>query len=441
LSGARVLGQPLLDTILSRSTGKGSHVHGPAHWAGVAAAGLSLLDTTPGADPEVVLLFAMLHDAMRESDGPDPEHGARAAKLARELRDEGAFDLDDGRMEVLSGALVRHDKGHTTLDPMVGACWDSDRLCLPRVWRKPDLRLLSTAAARRLAGTNLPNIFAFGKFVWSAILLEYAAKIGGDAVFLRFGDLPAGGRSAVPLIGAREVGVSVYPGSRRRDGSYVLDFRRLLLGTDTRYLAKLLWDGRPLYVLEGRQVGIGNMGEPCLDGASIVGEVEASEVGVLPDRGRFETLLRAWRAKRRGEDPGPLAFLGPPDPGERPMLPFAWGPTGTSTFGELVEAKTRELALGWGVSPEEYDRIRAEQHARRGERRRTAQETGRERTHSALSRVFGEIAHSTPGLDGAPWQQVPQQAPRPRQPPSNAVPDPNRPQRWQQPQRKEDPWT
>jgi len=81
----------LLDAVLSRSTGKDSHIHGPTHWAGVAAAGLCLLDTTPGADPLVVMLFALLHDSMRETDGPDPEHGARAAKLARELREADPF--------------------------------------------------------------------------------------------------------------------------------------------------------------------------------------------------------------------------------------------------------------------------------------------------------------------------------------------------------------
>lgn len=35
-------GPALLDAVLSRSTGKDSPVHGNAHWAGVAVAGLTL---------------------------------------------------------------------------------------------------------------------------------------------------------------------------------------------------------------------------------------------------------------------------------------------------------------------------------------------------------------------------------------------------------------
>jgi len=373
----------------------------------VAAAGLTLLDSAPGADPEVVLLFALFHDSKRFSDGHDPEHGARAAKLARELRGEGRFDLDDARMGVLEDALVRHDRGETTPDPTVGCCWDSDRLTLPRVWRRPDPALLSTAAARRLAGTNQPNVVAVGRFVWPAVFLEYAAKTAGDPVYLRFGGLPEGGRSAVGLFGLRELAVSVYPASRRRDGAYVLDFRRLLFGVDTRYLAKLLWEGRPLYLVEGRRVGIGGMGEPVLEDARIAGEARPSEVGVLPGRERFEALLGAWRAKRRGEDPGPLAFLGPQDPEERPFFPFAAVAPGGPSFGELVEAKTRELAASWGLL-EAYDEMKAEQ--RREQRRR-----GSERD---------------PHTQALGWRPTP-----------TGATDPNRPSWRQQPRRKGGPWT
>ena len=114
----------LLDVILARSTGKGSRIHGPTHWAGVAAAGLTLLDSTPEADPLVVLLFAMFHDSMRQSDGHDPEHGKRGAELARQMRDASEFDLDDARLETLGRACEFHDKGQTSTDPTIGACWE-----------------------------------------------------------------------------------------------------------------------------------------------------------------------------------------------------------------------------------------------------------------------------------------------------------------------------
>ena len=147
----------LLETILSHSTGKGSRIHGPIHWAGVAAAGLTLCENTPEADRGVVLAFGLLHDSMRESDGPDPEHGARAAELARKLHESGDLDLDAERFAKLEEALVYHDKGRTSADPTIGTCWDSDRLNLYRVGITPKASLLSTAAARglRLSSTRI----------------------------------------------------------------------------------------------------------------------------------------------------------------------------------------------------------------------------------------------------------------------------------------------
>ncbi len=115
-------GPTLLDAVLEGSTGKHSRVHGSVHWAGVAAAGLTILDGTPDADPLVVLLFALLHDSMSESDVYDPKHGERAAAYARRLRDDGAFELDEARMRTLELALERHDKGETSTEPTIGAC-------------------------------------------------------------------------------------------------------------------------------------------------------------------------------------------------------------------------------------------------------------------------------------------------------------------------------
>ena len=65
--------------------------HGIAHWARVLENGLRLARET-GAVIEVVQLFAILHDCRRLNEGFDPEHGHRAAKLARTLRGQ-VFDL------------------------------------------------------------------------------------------------------------------------------------------------------------------------------------------------------------------------------------------------------------------------------------------------------------------------------------------------------------
>ena len=137
----------LVDTVLQRSTGKNSFLHGESHWRRVAAAGLALLPETPDADPALVFLFALFHDSMRFNDGHDPQHGPRGAALAGELRGE-AFDLENAEMDLLRFACEEHTNGGVTSDPSVGVCWDADRLNLWRVGIRPDPRLLSTGAAK-----------------------------------------------------------------------------------------------------------------------------------------------------------------------------------------------------------------------------------------------------------------------------------------------------
>ena len=106
----------LVDAVLEKSTGKDSLIHGESHWQRVAAAGLTLLPETPGADPALVFLFALFHDSMRLNDNYDPEHGPRGAALARELRGE-AFDLEDAEMGLLAFACEEHTNGGIGPDP------------------------------------------------------------------------------------------------------------------------------------------------------------------------------------------------------------------------------------------------------------------------------------------------------------------------------------
>lgn len=384
----------LLDEVLTRSTGAGSRVHGPAHWAGVAAAGLTLLDQTPDADPLVVLLFALFHDSMRRTDGHDPEHGSRAADLAAELREAGEFELDDARMDTLCEALVFHDKGKTSTDPTIGVCWDADRLNLWRLMRRPDPVLLSTAAARRVP-EQIARGFAGLAFDWRALFLEYAAKRDPRSVYLRFGDLPPCGTSSAYLFGLRECGVSVYPGSRPDDGFYVLDFRRPLLGIDTRFLAPLLWMGRPLYVVEGKQVGVGGCGEPVLEDARIVEEVAPRSVNVLPERPNFKKLIEAWGLKREGKDPGAGAFVVGREPDQRRALPFVANDT-VAGFWDTVEHQKREILKGWGLL-EGYDRMQAESKARR--ERKKSEVDFRQSFDQSFSQSFNSASWKE-----APWK-------------------------------------
>jgi uncharacterized protein len=111
--------------------------------------GFTLVSKTDGADPEVVRLFALFHDSMRLNEGHDPDHGRRGSALARELAD--ILPLEPSQLELLTAACDGHTEGFISDDPTVGACWDADRLDLPRVGIQPEARLLSTAAARARA--------------------------------------------------------------------------------------------------------------------------------------------------------------------------------------------------------------------------------------------------------------------------------------------------
>ncbi len=153
----------LLAEVRARSTGIGSHIHGERHWRTVGANGLWLAEPLDGVDTYVIFLFALLHDSMRENDSIDPEHGPRAAAFAGELHAEGVFRATSAQLELLQYACFEHTNGLVSSDPTVGACWDADRLDLPRVGIQPDPARFSTARAHE----GPPNIAELPH--WSAL--------------------------------------------------------------------------------------------------------------------------------------------------------------------------------------------------------------------------------------------------------------------------------
>ena len=124
-------------------------IHGVAHWARVRHIGLRLAAET-GANPNVVELFAFIHDAQRHDDGFDPEHGERAAHLARKLLGK-SLHLNSDELDLLLYACQHHTFGHVEGDVTVLTCWDADRLDLGRVGIVPRPDRLCTAAARNPA--------------------------------------------------------------------------------------------------------------------------------------------------------------------------------------------------------------------------------------------------------------------------------------------------
>jgi uncharacterized protein len=124
-------------------------LHGASHWARVLENGLRLCDATPELRRDVVVHFALLHDACRHDDGHDAEHGLRAAVFAAGLHRDGQLSLDEEGIALLTEACRTHTGGRIPAHPTVMACWDSDRLDLPRIWGvrvRPEW--LGTTAAR-----------------------------------------------------------------------------------------------------------------------------------------------------------------------------------------------------------------------------------------------------------------------------------------------------
>lgn len=128
-----------------------SSIHGPSHWKRVERNGLEIAENN-GADKAVVSLFAMLHDSQRENEGYDPEHGPRASDFCQWLRKKSDFlQLTDEQFDKLTYACKHHTGGMTSDDATIGACWDADRLDLPRVGITPLPKYMSTEQGKRMA--------------------------------------------------------------------------------------------------------------------------------------------------------------------------------------------------------------------------------------------------------------------------------------------------
>ena len=137
----------ILKTVLVDYTLPWNGFHGIAHWARVLENGLRLAQES-GASLEVVQLFAVLHDCRRLNEHHDPEHGPRAAELARELRGD-VFELSDREFQLLHRACAGHTYERIHPDVTIQTCWDADRLDLGRVGITPSRYYLNTEVAKR----------------------------------------------------------------------------------------------------------------------------------------------------------------------------------------------------------------------------------------------------------------------------------------------------
>ncbi|OLV17482.1 hypothetical protein [Deinococcus marmoris] len=123
-------------------------LHGPMHWQRVEQNAVKLAEAS-GGDVKVCRWFAVFHDAARVAEDQDKDHGARGAALVMKYRHR--LPLNEAQCFLLIEACRGHELGRVSEDPTIGACWDADRLELPRVGIMPRVELMSTEAGKLAA--------------------------------------------------------------------------------------------------------------------------------------------------------------------------------------------------------------------------------------------------------------------------------------------------
>jgi uncharacterized protein len=139
----------LLDLIISQFKLDIDGDHGISHWRKVLDIGNYLAKETK-ADIKIINFFAYLHDAKKEDDAYDSEHGRKAGVFAQELFAKKLLPLSEEQLGRLLFACQYHADGMVKKDDItIQTCWDADRLDLWRVGVMPDKELLSTDFAKQ----------------------------------------------------------------------------------------------------------------------------------------------------------------------------------------------------------------------------------------------------------------------------------------------------
>lgn len=119
----------------SRWPEKMGRTHGVEHWDRVARFGQLLYQE--GADLDVILAFAYLHDSERMNNGRDINHGKRASRLIDTIRHTKLQNMTDEQIAKLKKACELHTIAHRTGDLTIDICFDADRMDLLRVRNRP----------------------------------------------------------------------------------------------------------------------------------------------------------------------------------------------------------------------------------------------------------------------------------------------------------------
>lgn len=132
-------------------------IHGVNHWDRVAKFGKLLQQE--GADMDVIMAFAYLHDSQREDNGEDYEHGPKAAKFIDTIRASLLSSLNDEQIEKLKRACELHTIADRTGDITIDICFDADRMDLLRVGITPLPDRMATKKGAELVSN--PDYIAF----------------------------------------------------------------------------------------------------------------------------------------------------------------------------------------------------------------------------------------------------------------------------------------
>ena len=123
-------------------------IHAESHWNQVAAFG-EYIAKKEGLNSRLIRLFAYFHDSRRYNDSFDPKHGPRAAEYIKTFK-LTELCINKKEREQLIFACRYHTYEEKTEDRDILACWDSDRLDLPRVGITVDPYRLFTDTAKNI---------------------------------------------------------------------------------------------------------------------------------------------------------------------------------------------------------------------------------------------------------------------------------------------------
>lgn len=142
-------------------------LHGITHWNRVYENCVTLAnmrDIHNEINDRFFVLFALLHDHMRNGDGPCKYHATNGSnKIKSILTDINLSFMNERDVNLLKAAISMHtsampDKPDLFMSQLsfyeqilVEICWDADRLDIDRVYPTIDEKFLFTKEAKKLA--------------------------------------------------------------------------------------------------------------------------------------------------------------------------------------------------------------------------------------------------------------------------------------------------